>query len=274
MNITETICYKEADGIELLADLCMPETQGPHPLLLYIHGGGWHAGRRVELQWFSGWADVLLAAGVAVASIEYRFCTEGRSYRAPVEDCADALRFFARNADRWALDPTRVVLGGISAGAHLSMMVAFAGEQFGEQTPFAPVRGVVALSGPTDFSRIRYTDPGMVPCMEAILSGKAPYDPEIMRAASPLTWLKRLPMQAYLPPILAIHGACDALVDPKQPVWIAEEYARRGGSFRLITVENATHVFAQAKPGSDPSMSFAEIQEEAANFTLERLCNR
>jgi acetyl esterase/lipase len=82
MKITETICYKEADGIELLADLCLPEAAGPRPLLLYLHGGGWYAGKRTELQWFSGWTDTLLAAGVAVASIEYRFCTEGRSYRA------------------------------------------------------------------------------------------------------------------------------------------------------------------------------------------------
>ncbi len=271
MNLTETICYKEADGEQLLADFYLPQTTGPHPLFLYLHGGGWFAGKRTELQWFSGWADALLSAGIAVATIEYRFCTGGRSYHAPVGDCADALRFFARNADRWALDPTRVVLGGISAGAHLSMMVAFAGAQFGEKTPLAPVRGVVALSGPTDLTRIRYSDPGMIPCLEAILNGKAPYDPELMRAASPLTRLRALPMQAYLPPILAIHGACDALVDSQQPVWVAEEYARRGGSFRLIMVENATHVFAQAKPGSDPSLSFAEIQEEAANFTLERL---
>lgn len=40
MQITETICYKEADGAKLLADLCLPEAKEPRPMLLYFHGGG------------------------------------------------------------------------------------------------------------------------------------------------------------------------------------------------------------------------------------------
>lgn len=273
MNPTETICYKEADGEQLLADLYLPQTTAPHPLFLYLHGGGWFAGDRKELQWFSRWAEAMLASGIAVASIEYRFCNAERSVDAPVTDCVDALQFFVREAMRWQLDMTRVAVGGISAGAHLAMMTAFLGKNLGEEAKSVPIRAIVALSGPTDLSRMVSEDKaGIEPCLRAILGGEPPYAPERMRAVSPLSWLKALPMQAHLPPILAIHGRCDRLVDARQPLWIAEEYARRGGSFRLVTVENAGHVFEQARVGAEPSMTFAEIQSEAAEFVLEHLC--
>ena len=273
MNVTETICYKEADGEQLLADLYLPATTNPRPLFLYLHGGGWFAGDRTEVQWFSRWVEAMLAAGIAVASIEYRFCNVERSVHAPVADCADALRFFDREAARWQLDMTRVAVGGISAGAHLAMMTAFLGEKLKEETKPVPIRAIVALSGPTDLSRMVSEDKaGIEPCLRAIFGGDPPYTPEQMREASPLSWLKALPMQAHLPPILAIHGRCDRLVDAKQPLWIAEEYARRGVSFRLVTVENAGHVFEQARAGAEPSMTFAEVQNEAAEFVLEHLC--
>ena len=62
-----------------------------------------------------------LALGMAVVNVEYRL---GGATPAPaaVEDCRCALRWIVRNADRYKFDANRIVVTGMSAGGHLSLM--------------------------------------------------------------------------------------------------------------------------------------------------------
>jgi len=101
----------------------------PAPLLLFIHGGGWNAGDRLN-----GLAPMLPALrdkGIAVASIEYRFIKEAMDagieppVRAPLHDAARALQTIRHRAAEFAIDPRRVVASGGSAGACTSLWLAF-----------------------------------------------------------------------------------------------------------------------------------------------------
>jgi acetyl esterase/lipase len=105
------------------------DTQGPAPLLLFIHGGGWNGGDRI-----SSLRPVLegyLKAGISVASVEYRFIAEARTdgvvppVHAPLNDAARALQFVRSRAGEWNLDKTRVAASGGSAGACSSLWLAF-----------------------------------------------------------------------------------------------------------------------------------------------------
>jgi arylsulfatase A-like enzyme/acetyl esterase/lipase len=103
--------------------------QNPAPLVFFIHGGGWQNGDRM-----SGLAPLLeklLAAGISVTSVEYRFISEAMAQgveppvKAPLSDAARALQFVRSKAGQWQIDKTRIAASGGSAGACSSLWLAF-----------------------------------------------------------------------------------------------------------------------------------------------------
>jgi acetyl esterase/lipase len=98
-------------------------------LLFFIHGGGWVSGDRN-----SGLDNLLkpmLAAGVSVVSIEYRFIADAvrdgvnPPVKAPMRDTARALQFVRSKAAEWNIDKKRIAASGGSAGACTSLWLAF-----------------------------------------------------------------------------------------------------------------------------------------------------
>jgi acetyl esterase/lipase len=102
----------------------------PAPLLVFIHGGSWTGGSRTD-QRFCALLPDLLKAGIAVASVEYRFLQEAAAEQVapPVKGClhdaARAVQFLRSQAGTWKIDKTRVALAGGSAGACSSLWLAF-----------------------------------------------------------------------------------------------------------------------------------------------------
>ncbi len=98
-------------------DLWLAEGEGPRPLLVYIHGGGWTTGdkslRGPDLKPF-------LDRGISCAAINYRL-TGAAPLPAPVHDAARAIQFIKFWAREWNLNPERIALTGGSAGACTSM---------------------------------------------------------------------------------------------------------------------------------------------------------
>lgn len=91
------------------------------PLYLHIHGGGFVLGNAV----MSSPANVELAREVncVVASVEYRLSPEATG-RQPVDDCYRALTWLVENAERLGVDPSRIAVGGESAGGGLAASLA------------------------------------------------------------------------------------------------------------------------------------------------------
>jgi hypothetical protein len=98
-------------------------------VLLFIHGGGWQGGGR--LSGLSAMLNDLLAAGISVASVEYRFINEATAdgvvppVKGPLHDAARALQFLRSKAGEWGIDKTRIGASGGSAGACTSLWLAF-----------------------------------------------------------------------------------------------------------------------------------------------------
>jgi arylformamidase len=92
------------------------------PLLIFIHGGGWHGGEKSELP--RKLLDFMLAHGVSVASINYRF-TSMALLPAPVHDAARAVQFLRSRAAEWRLDANHFAAYGVSAGATSSLWLAY-----------------------------------------------------------------------------------------------------------------------------------------------------
>lgn len=94
-----------------------PEPGGPHPLLVYYHGGGFTYG---DLDTHDGACRILCRhAGAHVLAIDYRLAPE-HPFPAAVDDAWAALRWAFENAHRLGADPSRVGVGGDSAGGNLA----------------------------------------------------------------------------------------------------------------------------------------------------------
>lgn len=97
-----------------------PEADGPHPTLVYFHGGGYVLG---SLETHDALCRALTnAAECAVVSVDYRLAPEHR-FPAAVEDAYFAVEWVANHGESVDLDPTRIAVGGDSAGGNLSAAV-------------------------------------------------------------------------------------------------------------------------------------------------------
>lgn len=91
--------------------------EGPRPLLVYIHGGGWITGDKSQkmpvLQPF-------LDRGISCAAINYRLAPD-HPLPAPVHDAARAVQFLRSKAADWNIRTDRIALTGPSAGGCTAM---------------------------------------------------------------------------------------------------------------------------------------------------------
>jgi len=95
-----------------------PDLTGPHPVLVFIHGGGFVIG---SIETHDALCRQLCVGGkVAVVSVEYALAPEHR-FPAGLEDSICAVRWVAGHAHEFGGDARRIILGGDSAGANLAV---------------------------------------------------------------------------------------------------------------------------------------------------------
>ena len=102
-------------------DIWLAKGDGPRPLLVHIHGGGWTTGDKKVAP---NTVKVFLDKGISYASINYRL-TPDHPLPAPVHDAARAIQFIRSKAREWNIDGSRIALTGGSAGACSSMWLLF-----------------------------------------------------------------------------------------------------------------------------------------------------
>jgi arylformamidase len=98
-------------------DFWKAEGDGPRPLLVYIHGGGWTGGdKQQSIRHFQPFLD----KGISYAAVNYRL-SGTHPLPVPVHDAARAIQFIRSKAKEWNIDGSRIALTGGSAGACTSM---------------------------------------------------------------------------------------------------------------------------------------------------------
>ena len=106
---------------ELAVRVYSPEGNGPFPALVYFHGGGFVLADKDVYD--AGPRALSKQANAVVVSVDYRQAPEHR-FPAAVDDAAAAFRYVAQNAKKWNIDPTKIAVGGESAGGNLATEVA------------------------------------------------------------------------------------------------------------------------------------------------------
>jgi acetyl esterase/lipase len=147
------LAYLEDGHARHRLDLFAPQRPGPHPVVVFVHGGFWRAQDRNSLPLLTGlYANVgasLAARGFLTYVISYRLHPEVTG-RGMVEDVVAAIRFARRTAAAHRGDPEQLYLAGHSAGAHLVALIGGDPSLGG-----GPIAGVVALSGLYDLRALR-----------------------------------------------------------------------------------------------------------------------
>jgi acetyl esterase len=99
----------------------VPAGEGPFPVLVYYHGGGWVIGGLDE---YENLTSALCAGAEAVVlSVDYRLAPEN-PFPAQLADAYAALEWAAEYAGHVSGDPDRVAVGGDSAGGNLAAAVS------------------------------------------------------------------------------------------------------------------------------------------------------
>src|SRR5690606_23760572 len=119
VEVLRDIEYKEIEDKVLQRDIYRPkEMVSNAALLIHVHVGSWHWGHRSDMA-------ILLVdfaqLGYVTATISYRL--EG--YPAAVWDVSDGIDWLYNHSEVYGYDRNRIALVGASAGAHLSMLVAY-----------------------------------------------------------------------------------------------------------------------------------------------------
>lgn len=107
-------------GNDVSVRVYVPQGQGPFPILLYIHGGGWVIGSPASHDDLC--RSLCRRAGALVVSVDYRLSPEHK-FPAPLEDCYTALQWCVREAAGLG-DRGRLAVAGDSAGGNLSAALA------------------------------------------------------------------------------------------------------------------------------------------------------
>ncbi len=239
--------YAPGGGSSQSLDLFLPnETPAsPLPLVVWIHGGGWAKGSKEGTP-----AILLLPAGYAVASINYRLTGEAK-FPAQIYDCKAAIRFLRANSAKYHVDPNHIGVWGGSAGGHLVALVGTSadskdieGDVGGNLEQSSRVQCVVDWFGPTDMSvwadhakaaGIPYKDPdkgGFGALFGTPLKDHA----DLIAKANPIAFINK-----NCPPFLIMHGDKDPTVPIGQSQMLLEALKTAGIESRLEIVPGAGH---------------------------------
>jgi arylformamidase len=129
-----------------------PEGTGPHPVMVFIHGGYWRAFSRESYDYL---APAFIEAGAAFVNLDYDLCPD-ISLDGLIEQVREGVAWVTHHAGSYDFDTSRVVVSGHSAGGHLTAMMAVTDWSVqGLERP--PMRGGIAISGVFDLRPILYT---------------------------------------------------------------------------------------------------------------------
>ena len=187
-----------------------PIGAGPHPLVVYFHGGGWVLGNVDSHDAQS--RDLCNGANCVVVSVDYRLAPEHR-FPTAAEDSYAATCWAVENAAALDADPARVAVAGDSAGGNLAaVMTLMARDRNGpplhQQVLIYPVID-------TDFDNASYVANAEAPVLtrEGMLWFWQQYCPDQEQRNNPYAAPMRATDLSGLPPALVLTAEYDPLRD-------------------------------------------------------------
>ncbi|MEA4926224.1 MAG: alpha/beta hydrolase [Syntrophomonadaceae bacterium] len=231
-------------------DIYWPDKfDGPYPVIVSIHGGGYCAGDKTGSDAMVAWEG--LQRGYAVVAVNYRLSTEA-TFPAQINDVKAAIRFIKAHAHEYDLNPDKIAVWGASAGGTLSALVGATADapelsdpSLGNEDQSERVQAVVDWCGPINLLTMdeQYKASGVkgfptnTPTSygSKYLGRLVTEVPELAKQANP---------ESYItpddPPVFIQHGTKDNWVPVQQSI----EYAAK-----LRAVLGNDKVYLEIMPG-------------------------
>jgi acetyl esterase/lipase len=227
----ETVVYGYVQGASLLADAAWPDSDGPLPVVISVHGGRWYYGTRRDTGAISvrQWAGF----GFFAMSIDYRLttCTPAP---ACYQDMLCSIRWVHANANRYTLDTNRIFLIGMSCGGHMASLLATLGEGKWPRTGGwedypTTFRAALCVSGAYDLVKLDW-GAGWAPPGEAF--------PAAREYASPIRYVS-----ADNKPQLLLHSDDDPSIPIEQVLRMDAALREAGAPYKFVHYKDEGHIF-------------------------------
>jgi len=244
------VIYGRVQGSALLADLAYTETQGLKPAIVYVFGGRWRAGSRLDNQgnWerLARWAE----AGFFTMTVDHRL-VEGSPAPAPYQDSLCAIRWLHAHAAEYGVDEGQIYIIGNSSGGHIAALTAILGDNIdayprtgGWEKARSDVRAGIAVAAPYDLNTLSWGNL-WTPLAGDIQAAR--------RQASPM-----FQIAATSKPLLVIHSDDDQSVPIQQALDMV----------RTLSAARIPHKFVHYKDRGHMGLT-EEVLQEARAFIAQ-----
>ena len=230
VTLEEDVIFSRTLGSAVLADIAYPVDGTDLPVIIYVHGGRWRGGTRVNNAGLkvAQWAGM----GFFAMTVDYRLVGASPA-PAAYQDVQTAIRWVHAHADEYGIDPDRIYLIGNSSGGHLVALAATLGEGpyervGGWEDARSDVRAVISAAGPYELNTLSWGN------LWTPVEGDVR---DARRLASPIHHIG-----PGTKPILVIHSDDDRSVPIDQAVDMAAALEAANVLHRFVHYEDRGHM--------------------------------
>jgi acetyl esterase/lipase len=231
-DVHRDLFYTDAKDKLQSLDIYAPTDGKDHPIVVWIHGGGWTKGDKAAMQ---KKPQAFVDRGCVLISVNYRLLP-AVTLKDTMADLAKSLRWIRDHAREYRGNPDSIVVMGHSAGAHLAALLC-TDERYlqAEGVPFTSLRGCVPIDVSVYDLPKRLKDGGSVP--PATYTAIFGDSEASQREFSPVTHIAK---DRHIPPFLILHVA--SRDDTRaQSHWLADKLLEAGAPAAVVAGEGKTH---------------------------------
>lgn len=242
-------------GRQLMARIYEPVGEGPFPVMLDLHGGGWNRRNRLAEEPMD---RAIAESGVLVVAIDMTRAPEA-PYPAEVQDANYGVRWLKHNAARWNGDASTFGVFASSSGGHTAQLLGLRPHDprynaipLPEAPEIDATVDFLAMRSPISDTVARYENAVSRGNERMVNNNTTYFVPwESIHESNPQEIIDR-GEDVTLVPMLIMNGALDDNVLPHVQEKFAETYNAAGGHCELEIFENSTHRWtAEESPLTD-----------------------
>ena len=231
-QVQRDVAYVEPKNERRLLDVFAPIEGKNHPVIVWIHGGGWTKGSKDGMQ---KKPQAFTEKGFVFVPINYRF-VPNVTIKEMTADIAKAIRWVHDHTKEFGSDPNSIFVMGHSAGAHLAALVCTDDRYLkAEGLSLTIIKGCVPIDVSVYDIPKRLRDGGSVsPETFKAVFGETE---EIQREVSPAAHVAK---GKNIPSFLILHVA-DRADTKAQSDWLAGKLTEAGVSAKVVAAEGKNH---------------------------------